>query len=87
MKIFESIRVIAILQRKDIKSLMEEAGIDRQTFYNSEKRGSIETDKLIRIAEVLGVDVKVLFTDVNGNLLKSIEKMNSFASESQPLQQ
>lgn len=87
VKIFESIRIIAILKGRDLKSLMEEAGVERQTYYNSEKKGSIETEKLSKIAKALNVNAPYLFQDVKGMLLDFIEKTNSASSELQLPQQ
>lgn len=57
-----------------VNEMSEKLGITRQSFY-SIVNGNPTMDTLIRIAKILGVNIKQLFKeDDNGNMIKEIVK-------------
>ena len=70
------IREIMLEKGISVNEMSEKLGITRQSFY-SIVNGNPTMDTLIRIAKILGVNIKQLFKeDDNGSMIKEIVKYN-----------
>lgn len=70
------IREVMLEKGISVNEMSEKLGITRQSFY-SIVNGNPTMDTLIRIAKILGVNIKQLFKeDDNGSMIKEIVKYN-----------
>lgn len=75
------IREVMLEKGISINEMSEKLGITRQSFY-SIVNGNPTTDTLIRIAKILGVNIKQLFKeDDNGNVSDNEKEENNERNE------
>lgn len=75
------IREVMLEKGISVNEMSEKLGITRQSFY-SIVNGNPTMDTLIRIAKILGVDIKQLFKeDDNGNISDNEKEENNERNE------